>query len=164
MIAQKLMKKPILMIGILFMIIFLFQLHKKGYFDRSDKLIATSCKSALVMLDKRKPKNWETECQKNDLSVTIKFDLQKKKIKDLKIIRRVLYRELANGLIFISRNTLNENLERMYMVKVLVTSQKMEVGALTEGRFLAKLTTMKNQKLIAEHLKATVQTKEMIKK
>ena len=42
--------------------------------------------------------------------------------------------------------------------------QKIDIEAKTEGRFLSKLNTLKSPKFIAEHLKATVQTKEKIKK
>lgn len=161
MFAKKLMKNPILMVGILMMVIFLFQLQKKGYFAK--RYVPTSCKSVLVMLEKRAPATWEVKCEENNLAVKIIKDLSVKEMKNEKLYKTVLYRELANDLIFVAKNSLNESLERVFFVRIHLTSQKMNIDALTEGKFLSKLATINKPRFIAEHLHATVQTKETLK-
>ncbi len=164
MIAKVLFKNPILMIGILMVTILLLTLNKKGmFFNRTELLKATSCNSVLVMLNKRTPETWTNKCRENNLEVNIESTLKPKQLKDPNTMKAVLYRELANNLIFISKNSLNESLERVLFVSVKINSQKMEINALTEGKYIAKLATMKNSKFISDHLKKTVKVKEIIK-
>ena len=56
-------KKPILSIGILFFIIFLFQLNKSGYFEKRRKVFsAASCTAVVVKLKKIVNEKWSLEC------------------------------------------------------------------------------------------------------
>lgn len=162
MIAKNLFKNPILIIGILMMTIFLFNLKKKGYFGEN-KLIPSSCKSVLVMLNKRSPSTWRTECSNNNLSVEVYKNPDFKKLNTVLKQRAYLYRELANDLSFIAKNSLNESLERVLIVRVKIISKNLDINSITEGRFLAKLATLKDKRFIANHLKATVKVKELIK-
>ena len=144
------------------MIIFLFDLQKKGIlFNRQDKLNPSSCRSALVMLNKRIPSNWKAECEApNNMAVEITLNQDSPDIQQEKAL---IYRELANSLIFIAKNALNESLERTYYIRLKIESQHIEVNALTEGKYLAKLATIQKLDFIKEHLKTTVQVKEIIK-
>ncbi len=143
------------------MIIFLFQLHKKGYFNRANSLKASSCRSAVVMLNKRIPKNWSTRCDDNNMVIDIDLELPSK-LNSLQI-RQASYRELANNLVFIAKNCLNESLERLYFVRVHMENEKITIDALTEGKYLSKLATLKKTEFIKEHLLNTVQVKETVK-
>lgn len=165
MAIKYMMKNPILMVGILFMAIFLLSLKNKGFFsDRNDKLKATSCSAALIMLNKRIPQTWHTKCTDNNLVVIIDTNHLASKQPNLKRLRPIFYRELANNLIFISKNSANDSLERVFMVSMKMFSDKLTLNAVTEGRYLARLGSLKSPKFIAEHLRSTVQTQEVVKK
>jgi hypothetical protein len=149
------------MFGILMMAIFLFQLRDKGFFQaRRDKMIPTSCKAVRVKLDKRIPSNWNSKCEGNNLSVSINYLLEKSKVIDANQIRAILYRELANDLILIAKNSPIDSLERTHIVRVQIKHNDFYINAITEGKFLIKLSTIKSLDLIKEHIRATVQVKE----
>lgn len=112
------------------------------------------------MLEKRVPATWDIECDADNLTVVIQTEL---KVAEAKNLKAALYRELANHLIFISKNTLNESLERTLMVRVHMVHPVMEINALTEGQYIAKLAYMKKPEFIANHLKATVQVQDKTK-
>lgn len=145
------------------MIITMFDLKKRGFFkDRFESIQATSCKSVLVMLNKRKPENWITKCEENNLAVEVKAKLNISDNDNLSTIRPLVYRELANHMAFIAKNSLNESLERVFIVRIKIVAKKLTVNAVTDGKDIAKLNSMSTQKFIAEHLKRTVQTQEVI--
>lgn len=163
---KSLIKNPILAIGLLFMIIFLFQAGEKYNWwpSRRQKLMPSSCKAVRVKLDRRIPANWSTECEGKDfnsLAVTIKYAQEKnKKVGDTQKLGQIVYRELANNLIQIAKNSPADNLERTNIVRVRFIHPQKQVDAITEGKYLVKLQTMTEKRLIAEHLKVTVQVKE----
>jgi len=160
MFFKSLLKKPILAIGILLCIISLWDMHRRGFFfSRWEKLQATSCKSVLVMLNKRIPANWTTSCEKNTLSVIVKFQAPNEL--PIKNLRQVLYRELANNLTFIAKNSLAESLERVSYVQLKIIHPKLTINALGQGKFVIKLKTLTNTQFIKGHLKATVQVQEV---
>lgn len=161
MFLKTLMKKPVLMVGILLMVIFLLDLNNRGKLFNRDSLKPTSCRSVLVMLNKRIPATWKTKCKNNNLRVDISVNTSKN-IKQ-KNLRAFIYRNLANNLIFIAKNSLNESLERVNFVHVHMDHKKMSVNALTEGKFICKFASITNKKFIAEHIQSTVQVKETIK-
>lgn len=173
-VFDAIMKKPILMIGILMMVIFLYQLNRKGYFG--DRYQAESCRSALVMLEKRQPSNWKASCDMGNLIVeeNFSFPLPPKKMAEAKV---QLYTQMANSLMFIASNSLNESLERTPFVVFKLYSEYLDISARVEGAPLAKMSglamTEKDQanatiaenkrKIIAEHLHRHVQVQERLK-
>jgi hypothetical protein len=157
------MKNPLLMIGILFMAIFLMNLSGNNIFSRQSKIKATSCNATLVMLNKRIPATWKTVCNDNNLEITINSSSLVEKLSDINKIRPLFYRELANNLIFISKNSPIDSLERVFMVTLKMDSSKFKLSSVTEGKYLIRLRTLKSPKFIAEHLKSTVQTQELLK-
>lgn len=163
---KSLMKNPILAIGILFMVIFLFQAGEKYNWwpSRAQKLMPSSCKAVRVKLDRRIPANWHTECEGSDfnnLAVTIKYaqELDKKVDKE-DDLNKLVYRELANDLIRIAKNSPGDNLERTNIIRIRFIHPQKQIDAITEGKYLVKLQTMNDKRLIAEHLKVTVQVRE----
>ncbi len=163
--ASKLLTKyPILAVGILLMTLFLFQLRDKGIFQsRRESMTASSCKAVGVMLNKRIPSNWDSTCEGNNLAISINFAIEEKNFKDVENLRAIMYRDLANDLILIAKNSPSDSLERTDIVRVRMNHSKLEINAVTEGRFIVKLSTIKSAELIKEHLKATVQVKELKK-
>lgn len=160
--ASKLLTKyPILMVGLLLMALFLFQLRDKGIFEsRRESMTASSCKATRVMLDKRIPSNWNSLCEGNNLAISINYSLKESEYKELDNLRAIMFRELANDLILIAKNSPIDSLERTDIVRVRMNHPKLEINALTEGKFIVKLATIKSSELLKEHLKATVQVKE----
>ncbi|MCR9204440.1 MAG: hypothetical protein NXH75_07685 [Halobacteriovoraceae bacterium] len=163
---KSLIKNPMFAIGLLFTIIFLFQVGEKYSWwpSRRQKLMPSSCKAVRVKLDRRIPANWSSACEGKDfnsLAVEINYPEDKgKDVKDEKKLRKLIYRELANNLIQIAKNSPADNLERTQMVRVRFRHPQIQVDALTEGKYLVKLQTLTNKQLIAQHLKVTVQVKE----
>lgn len=168
------MKKPILMIGILMMVIFIYQLRDKGYFG--ERYQAESCRSVLVMLEKRQPDGWKTSCEQGNLIVeeNFSFSIPPKKMAEAKV---QLYTEMANSLMFIATNSLNESLERTPFVVFHLNSEYLDLAARVEGAPLAKMANLamtdkdqandniaeNKRKIIAEHLHRHVQVQERLK-
>ena len=155
---KSLTKYPAFTIGMLMVVILLFDLSRRGMLPTLPRqIIPSSCQSASVMLKKRIPETWRVQCENNNMTVTIHSQLEAKKYPHLS---KVLYRELANNLQFIAQNGLNESLERTLIIRVHVIHPKMQINAITEGKHLAKLAGLDRPEFIAEHLKATVRVKE----
>jgi hypothetical protein len=156
------MKKPVLMIGIIMFLLFLYQVASKekwGIFANS-KLIPTSCRCVLVGLERRIPENWKVFCEGNNLAVEIK---ELAIPEDVENIKPLLYRQLANHMAFLARNSANDILEKVFFVRFHLVHDKMTIDAVTEGKFIVKLSTLENSKHIMTHLKSTVQVKETVK-
>lgn len=161
MVLKTLMKNPILMIGIISFSLFIYYATSKGKLGRREALMPTSCKALRVKLDRRIPANWKSECEGNNLAVEITLPREEKVLdKDLSAY---LYRHLANDMISIAKNSPSDNLERTDFVRVRINHPDRQINALTEGKYLTKLATMKDKRLIAEHLKLTVQVQEITK-
>lgn len=160
---KSLMKNPILAIGILMMFIFLATAGPKlGWWEsRTDKLRPTSCKAVIVKLERRIPANWQTGCEgprRTNLYVTIN-EAENSNIQN-NLEKQYIYRLLANHMISIAKNSPVDNLERTPYVRIRLHYRERVINALTEGRFIIKLATLTDPKLIAEHLKVTVQIQE----
>ncbi|MFG1483244.1 hypothetical protein ACRXCV_14145 [Halobacteriovorax sp. GFR7] len=163
MVLKSLLRNPVLGFGILIFIIFIFQLRENGAFQkRADRMLATSCRSVKVRLDKYMHPSWKIECNKNNLEVTIPVD---EKIvpegTDKEILRREMYKALANSYISISRYAMEESLERTMMVVVKLVHPKMILSSLSEGKYVVKLKTLKNKNNLARHIHQTIQVQEV---
>lgn len=157
-----LMKNPILGVGILMMSIFLMGLYKDGKIFKRENLIPTSCKAVTVKLERRIPANWSIGCEGNNLWVEVNYLLLEKKIK-LEVLRSVFYCEMANYFSLVAKNSPSDNLERTDFVRLKLVHLLLTINALTEGCYLIKMATLTDQRLIAEHLKVTVQVQEVAK-
>lgn len=164
MLLQNLMKNPVLMVGILLMSIFLMNLSREGKLFEREALNPTSCKAVLVKLDRRIPASWKTECKGNNLNITLNKTIMPKEKDNQEMLRTLLYRELANDLMAIANNSPSDNLERTEFISIKLIHPQMEIGALTEGKFLVKFSTLRDQRLIMEHFQQTVQVQEVIPK
>lgn len=161
MFIKALLKNPIFILGLLLLFIAYSDMNRRGIFkSRNESLTATSCRSALVMLDKRVAANWNNFCEGNNLAIEIESELKVQDFKTPNEFKAALYRELANNLIFVARNTLNESLERTLFVRLRLKTDSLEINALSEGKNAAKFKTLKNPQIIAEHFKHTVSVQE----
>lgn len=162
MIWNNLMKKPVLAIGIILFSLFLMQVSKKekwGIFH-NDRLIPTSCRAALIRIEKKIPANWEVFCEGNNLAVEIDEIGVPEKATNL---QPLMYRQLANHMSFIARVSQADILEKVFLVRFKLTHPKLEINAITEGKFIVKLVSLDNPEHIMTHLKSTVQVKETVK-
>lgn len=167
MVAKSLMKNPILMVGILLMSLFLFQLRDQGFFkDRAAKMLPTSCKAVKVRLDKYFHKTWKIACDGNNLNLEIPVDKKvvNYDLKDPKVLKPIMYKALANSYISVSKYSPQDSLERTMIISIRLIHPHMTLNSISEGRHVFNLKNMKNFKLISEHLQKTIQVQEVTKK
>jgi hypothetical protein len=162
MLWNSLMKKPVLTVGIILFGLFLFQVAKKekwGIFH-NDKLISTSCKGVVIQLEKRVPANWKVFCEGNNLAVEINEIVVPPEASHLEAL---MYRQLANHMSFVAKVAHDDILGKVDFVRFRLSHPKIEINAVTEGKFIVKLATLETPDHIMAHLKSTVQVKETLK-
>lgn len=157
-----LMEKPILAIGLLLFGLFIFQVsnEKKWGLFNNPKLTATSCHAVVIKLEKIIPGNWKLICEGNNLAVEINEIAIPKGATNLKTL---MYRQLANHMAYVARQTHSDILEKVFFVRFKLSHPKMVINAVTEGKFIVKLATLETPEHIMSHLQSTVQVKEDIK-
>jgi hypothetical protein len=159
---NSLMKKPVLVIGVVMFTLFIIQVIKKEHWGLflNQKLVPTSCKAVLVRLEKKIPANWRAFCEGNNLAL----DIQEVTIpENTANLQSVMFRSLANHMSFVARISTVDILEKVFIVRFHVEHPKMNIDAVTEGKFIVKLATLENPEHIMAHLKSTVQVKETLK-
>ncbi|MEH0860650.1 MULTISPECIES: hypothetical protein [Halobacteriovorax] len=164
MVLKSLLKNPVLGFGILIFILFLFQLRDNNMFEqRAQSMKATSCRSVKVRLDKYLHPSWTLRCNDNNLEVTIPADVKviPENIEDKEILRKEMYKALANSYISIAKYALPESLERTMMVVVKLVHPKMVLSSISEGKYVVKLATLKNKNNLARHIHQTIQVQEI---
>ncbi len=156
-------KKPILSIGILFFIIFLFQLNKSGYFEKRRKVFsAASCTAVVVKVKKIVNEDWSLECtghfadRTDTLEVRIKVNSSAEKLTP----RALAYREMANHLSFLAKNAPSDNLERLSWVKISILMEQGQADGVVSGMALSKMRTLKTQEGLMNHLQNSVSVKD----
>ncbi|MCB9091751.1 MAG: hypothetical protein H6621_03520 [Halobacteriovoraceae bacterium] len=168
MLWKKAFSNPMLVIGILFMAIFIFQLRDKGLFQ-TDRFQTYSCNTVRNVLKKNIPNFWKIDCLKNNLSIVIDhmrspYLNQIDGIVDQDQVRSFVYKDLANNLSLIAKNSPTEVLERVDIVTIRVLLPQLELNAISEGRDITPLATLENKDHIANQLHETVQVQEKWKK
>jgi hypothetical protein len=161
MLWNSLIKKPILVIGILMLVVVYFRAKNNrpwGLFH-NEKLIPTSCRAVLVKIEKDLPSGWNSYCDENNLTVEA---IEKKLPTDMEL-KPKLYRQLANHLSMLSKLAPNESLERVFLVRLRLLHPTLELNAVCEGKYLAKLKDLDSPTLIAQHLQSTVKIQEITK-
>ncbi|HXH74942.1 MAG TPA: hypothetical protein VNJ08_08255 [Bacteriovoracaceae bacterium] len=162
MLWNSLIKNPILAIGILMFGLFIMQVVRKekwGIFH-NDKLISTSCRGALVRIEKKIPENWKVFCEGNNLAVEIRELAIPEKSTNLNVL---MYRQLANHMAFVARVSTPDILEKVFFVRFKLMHPSLEINAVTEGKFIVKLLNLESPEHIMTHLKSTVQVQETVK-
>ena len=156
------MKNPVLAIGIILFGLFLMQVSrdKKWGLFNNEKLNPTSCKAALVKLQKKTPANWQLSCEGNNMAVEIKELAIPDKANNVKVL---MYRQLANHMAFIARSSTPDILEKVFFIRFKLMHPQLEINAVTEGKFIVKLVSLENPEHIMTHLQSTVQVKETVK-
>lgn len=156
------MKNPVLAIGIILMGLFIYQVanqEKWGLF-KNQKLMSTSCRAVLIKIEKKIPENWNAFCEGNNLAVEINELAVAPEAKKLK---SMMYRQLANHMSYVARISYTDILEKVDFVRFKLMHPKMEINAVTEGKYIVKLATLELPEHIMTHLQSTVQVKETVK-
>jgi hypothetical protein len=144
-------------------LMFYLYLNPKNEIKRRRQLLeGTACMAGLVKLERKVEKNWKLECIENNLKVEISIQ-DPPNPKDISKKRAYFFRELANQLVFISKNTPEANLENVKSIHVIFSSETFMVEALSKGDSLSKLRYLMGPESIKEHLKNTVKIKETVK-
>ena len=175
MIAEKIMKNPILVLGILMMVIFLYQLQGKYTgFNRREKLMPTSCRAVMFHMKKYTPDNWQWDCEKNHLKINISEDLhqqQKRPKLSLDEAKQMTYRLMANHFSYLAQVGPHETIERTDSIIMTLTAQYKNpqelfftIRANTTGAAVAKLKYIKEPKYVADHLRLNVLVQELPQK
>ena len=138
-------------------------LNNKGIMRSvKSKRNATSCSIARKYLEKRAPKDWKLFCEENNLAVELSIELNKNlKLEKPQKVLAANYREMANNLVFIAKNSPLDILEKVMVIRLKQESDDFLINAVTEGKYIVKLATLKSHELIKEHLKNTVQVQEL---
>jgi hypothetical protein len=162
MLWNSLLKNPILAIGVLLFAVFIMQLGSKGKltFLRNEKLIPTSCKAAIVKIQRKTPGNWNVFCEQNNMAV----EIQEVNVPaDAQQLQTLMYRQLANHMSYLARVSEPDILEKVYIIRIRLTHPAIEINAVTEGKYIVKLINLESPDHIMAHLKSTVQVKETLK-
>ena len=157
MFLNLLWKKPLLTLGVL--MFGSVWLGSMGYLPilKNPKLKPTSCRAALVRLERQVPGNWKLVCDDNNLTIVV----SEQQIKaDEKELQAAMYRQMANYLVALARYSQVDILEKVFIIHMKVDHPKMEINAISEGKYVAKLATLDSPQFIMDHLKQTVQVKE----
>jgi hypothetical protein len=156
---NSLIKNPVLAVGIIMFGLFVIQVSrdKKWGIFNNDKLISNSCRGSLVRIEKKIPANWKIFCEGNNLAVEVQEVAIPEKATNINVL---MYRQLANHMSFIARVSTPDLLEKVFLVRFKLTHPKLEINAVTEGKYIVKLNTLENPEHIMSHLKSTVQVKE----
>lgn len=157
------MKNPVLMIGILMMIIFILNTKRMGFFNDNDRFNPTSCKSAIVMLQRRAPDYYKVECQKNDMVVRVKRLDNGKMPEGEKGRKKLFYMELANHLTFIARNSYTDSLQNVDHISLIFDVGDYKINTFTKGIDISRLSSLTDVGMISLHLRNTVKIQEITK-
>ena len=162
MIWTTLMKKPMLTLGVIMICVVAYQSNKKNPwgFLTNERLKPTPCSAVLIKLDKEIPGNWRCFCEDNNLAIEI---IEQTEVKKEKELRPMMYRQLANHMVFTVAHSLPDILEKVDIVRYKMTHDKLEINAITTGAYIVKLKTIREHKYILDHLQSTVKVKETIK-
>ncbi len=162
MLWNSLMKNPVLSLGIILFGMFLYQVasHEKWGVFYNEKLTSSSCKAVVIQVEKRVPANWKTFCEGNNLAVEIHEIAIPA---DASHLEALMYRQLANHMSFIARVSHVDMLEKVDFIRFKLMHVKMDINAVTEGKYIVKLATLETPEHIMTHLKSTVQVKQTIK-
>lgn len=79
------------------------------------------------------------------------------------VLKPLLYKDLANKLVALSRAAPFETLERVSTVELTLKQQSLDIIAMVTGRDLVALGKLREVSLLRQHLKNTVTTKEISK-
>lgn len=149
-----------LAIGILmFLMVWMSSGGRIPFFER-EGVNPTPCKASLIRLEKQVPANWKLLCEGNNLAAEI-TELASES--DPLKLKALLYRQMANHMVMLAKSSQPDILEKVFIVRLRLSHAKLEINAVSEGKYVAKLATLTSPDFIMQHLQQTVQVKETVK-
>lgn len=160
MIWKNTMKYPVLTIGIILFIIYLQDPSTAKFWKNyKSKFIPSTCNSVMDRVGPKTPSGWEMECPGTQLLI---ISIEHSDVKrDYPILRRDMYRELANSYVNLARFSNPETLEYLQFVEIHMIHPELKIISKTDGLAVVELLKKKTQKDISEHIKLTVKVKEI---
>lgn len=162
MAAKLIMKYPVLIMGIIMISLFLWDLksNNRSILLSRDKLMPTSCSAVIVKLSRRVPGHWKVDCKENDLQIEYPVEAN---IPNLDTLRQGIYKDLVNNMVLATRNSPIDSLENVRQVQFIANHKQLEIKAIISGKSMVKFATMNEPKFIMDHLRATTVVKETLK-
>lgn len=162
MIWQQALKYPMLVIGIVLFSLFLMDEHTTKWWNSfSSRFIPSTCNAVKERVALKAPKNWSMQCPGTELLIlTVN---QNKQAPTTAMLRKYLYRELANTYVNFAKFSNPETLAQLQNLKINIQHPQMIIESKSDGEAVVQFIKMKNQNSIIRHLGATVKVKEIIK-
>ena len=169
MLLKLLLKKPILVMGIIMMFVFL-SLYGRKFMDKvglsslGEGFETSSCRGVLAVLKRTLPDSQKARCRGNHLLVSGAYPIHGKgPVLSREILCPLLYREMANSLKFLSddRTTPPDVLERVGTVRFKLIHPQLTVYAMMSGKSLAGMSRFSSADRLAEYIRASVTVQEL---
>jgi hypothetical protein len=162
MIWQQALKYPMLVIGIILFSLFIMDENTSKWWNSfSTRFIPSTCNAVKERIAPKAPNNWTIECPGTELLILNVS--QNKQSPSTAMLRKYLYRELANTYVNFAKFSNPETLSQLQNLKVNIDHPQMKIESISDGEAVVKFITMKDQNMIIRHLGATVKVKEIIK-
>lgn len=162
MIWQQAMKYPMLVIGIVLFSLFVMDENTSKWWNSfSSRFIPNTCQSVKERVIKKAPKNWSIECPGTELLIlTISDNTQ---IAKTSVLRKYLYRQLANSYVNFAQFSNPETLEQLQHLKISMNHPQITLESKSDGESVVAFLKLKNKEQIIKHLGTSVKVKEVIK-
>lgn len=162
MIWQQALKYPMLVIGIVLFSLFLMDEHTAKWWNQfSNRLIPSTCQAVKDRVSAKAPKNWAMDCQGTELLIL--NVTEDKKLAKTPVLRKYLYRQLANTYVNLAQISNPETLEQLPNLKIIMHHPQMKIESRSDGESVVQFIKLKEQAAIIRHLGTTVKVKEIIK-
>ena len=163
MIWQKLLKYPVLVIGVILFGLFLADDNTRKWLkSEGEKRIPSTCRALKSRLESKVPPHWALNCQ-DKLTLTVELDYIQKKSLPLPIhgkLKNVAYRTLANDLHHFAKLSNPETLVRLARLQMVLRHPKIKIEAISDGESLVKLGKLESKQAISDHLRVSVKIRE----
>lgn len=161
MIWQNLMKKPVLILGILLFGLFLTQnTTRKWWASYSHRFIPNTCMSLKTRVEEKAPKNWIIECPGTE-NLIVTLEVKNGSTVD-SALKRELYKMLANSYVHFAKLSNPETLELLHHLTIIVDHPELKIISKSEGNRVVKFAGLKRQDQIARHLQNSVRVREVL--
>lgn len=160
MIWQKVMKYPVLVMGIIMFLIFLNQETTKVWWAKvKRRYVPSTCDAVLSRVETKAPKEWKLECPGTQLLVIqLEIDHPAKSSQQLRVM---MYKEVANNLTKLASYANIETLEYLKNIRLILKHKDLTIISQTDGQAVAQFKTLKQKQDILNHLSLTVKVREI---
>jgi hypothetical protein len=160
MLGKKLLKYPVLIIGIILFGIYVTDPKTADYWRKYNRrFIPSTCDAIESRISDKVDKTWSLDCPGTQLLI-IKLPYESKLAEKFPSIRRNMYKLLANSLVKLSQVSNPEAMQNLGHLKMVIEHPRLKILAKTDGEAINQFLKLKYQVDIADHLKLTVKIKE----